>query len=128
MNCDIYKAINHRGAYLFIEAGNEASEKVPEKVLKKLGHLQYVKSISFDEGSPLIAANPKEVIENIETNGFHIQGVEIKIDEVVSEAGAAIGGGILAASLGLGPVGAILGAAAGYWLANASKEGQKDES
>lgn len=127
MNCDIYKVINHKSAYLFIETGNQVSDKVPEKVLKKLGQIQLFKSISFDENSPLIAANPEEVIENIQSNGYHIQGVEIKLEEV-SEAGAAIGGGILAASLGLGPLGAILGAVAGYLLASASKEGQKDES
>lgn len=127
MNCDIYKATNHRGAYLFVESGTDVVNKVPEKVIRKLGHIKYFKTITFDENSPLIAANPREVIENIQKRGFHIQGVEITVEEV-SEAGAAIGGGILAASLGLGPVGAIVGAVAGYLLANASKEGHKDES
>ncbi len=41
MNCDIYEAINHKGAYLFIEAGNQVSDKVPEKVLKKIGQIQF---------------------------------------------------------------------------------------
>lgn len=39
-----------------------------------------------------------------------------------SEAGAALGGGILAASLGLGPVGALLGAFLGYGIAQGAKK------
>ena len=129
MDCDIYKATNHKGAYLFIPSGVEVTAALPESVIKKLGNIEYFKSISFDENSPLIAADPKEVIKNIEEQGFHIQGTEIKTKvEEVSEAGAAIGGGILAASIGLGPVGALVGALAGYLLANASKEGGKDDS
>ncbi|CAE6894355.1 YcgL domain-containing protein [Ectopseudomonas oleovorans] len=124
MDCDIYKAISHKDTYLFVEKGNRVSDKVSEKLLKKIGQVQHLKSISFDENSPLIAANPKEVINNIQTQGFHIQGAEIKIEDNTG-AGAAIGGGILAASLGLGPAGAIIGAVAGYLLANASKEGKK---
>ncbi|MCG7996601.1 MAG: YcgL domain-containing protein [Candidatus Thiodiazotropha taylori] len=124
MNSDIYKATNYKGTYLFIPSGVKISTALPEGVIRKLGNLEYFKSISFDENSPLIAADPKEVIRNIEEQGFHIQGPVIKTKaEEVSEAGAAIGGGILAASIGLGPVGALVGALAGYLLANASKEG-----
>ncbi|MES9898556.1 MAG: YcgL domain-containing protein [Sedimenticola sp.] len=129
MDCDVYKVVNYKAAYLFVLSGTDVTSALPDKIIENLGHLEYFKAVSFDENSPLIAANPKDVIDNIAKHGFHIQGAEIQIKvEEVSEAGAAIGGGILAASLGLGPVGALVGALAGYWLANASKDGGRNDS
>ena len=129
MNCDIYKATNHKSAYIFVESGAEVLSVVNRTALKKLGHIEFFKSISFDENSPLIAANPKEVIKNIRTHGFHIQGADIKIKvEEVSEAGAAIGGGILATSFGFGPIVAVIAAVIGFLMAIALREVGKDES
>ncbi len=130
MKCDIYKISDVKNAYLFIESGISPEARVPSEVLEKLGTLEYFKTIEFEADSPLIAANPQEVIENIEKNGFHIQGAEVRIttkeNPEISEAGAAIGGGILAASLGFGPVGAIVGAVLGAVLA-ASAKGDNDD-
>ena len=130
MKCDIYKSSGLKNAYLFVLAGVKPQECTPESVLKQLGELAFFKSIEFNEDSPLIAADPKEVIVNIHKQRFHVQGaevcVEVKEAQEVSEAGAAIGGGILAASLGLGPVGAIAGAVIGALLASSAK-GEKDD-
>ncbi|NQY53901.1 MAG: YcgL domain-containing protein [Campylobacteraceae bacterium] len=127
MNCDIYKLINIKGAYLFVKEDTDLETDISKDTLSKIGDLEYFKSINFDEDSPLIAVNQKEVIQNIEINGFHIQIAKIKKEEV-SDAGAVIGGGILAASLGLGLFGALVGAAAGYIIANLTKEGNKNDS
>ena len=130
MKCDIYKSGSLKNAYLFVPSGTSPEEELSDGVLAKLGSLQFLKAIKFDADSPLIAANPKEVIENIEKHGFHVQGAEvrttIKDHNEVSEAGAAIGGGILAASLGFGPIGAIVGAALGAYLASSAKGENND--
>jgi uncharacterized protein YcgL (UPF0745 family) len=130
MKCDIYKSGVLKNAYLFVPAGSSPKTSVTESVLSKLGTLSFFKTIEFDMDSPLIAASPKEVIENIEKNGFHIQGAEVRVTTKetpeISEAGAAIGGGILAASLGFGPVGAIVGAALGALLASSAKGDKND--
>ena len=126
MECDIYRAANNRSTFLFVKKGTQVQPSIQEK----LGKIDFYKTITFDENSPLIAVNPKEVILNILQQGFHIQQAEVKVEtkvEKTSEAGAAIGGGLLAASLGLGPIGAILGAAAGYMIANATKEEEQNE-
>lgn len=125
MECDIYRSSKMKRAYVFVKAG-APNDIVPESILQKLGSLEFFKTISFDVNSPLIAANPKEVIESIEKVGYHIQGAGIETTEI-SEAGAAIGGGILLASLGGGPLGAIIGAVGGYFLAHLTKE-EKDAS
>jgi len=123
LKTDIYKFKTNPNTYLFIKEGEDISI-VPSKTINKLGEVTYVKSITLIPDSPLIAANPNEVILNIEKQGFHIQRSEVKMtvkENDVSEVGAAVGGGILAASLGLGPVGAIAGAALGLWIANIKK-------
>lgn len=122
MEYDIYKPSSKNNVYIFIEVGGVLENKVPENILHGYGDVAFVKTISFDDKSPLISAHPKEVIESIKNNGYFIQGAAVttKVDNV-SEAGAAIGSGILAASLGFGPLGAIVAAVAGYALANASK-------
>lgn len=129
MKCDIYKSSSLKNAYLFVLTGTDPEERTPEPVLKQLGELTLFKAIEFQENSPLIAADPKEVIGNINKQGFHVQGaevcVEVKESQEVSEAGAAIGGGILAASLGLGPLGAIAGAVIGVLLASSAKGDKK---
>lgn len=130
MKCDIYKSSRLKNAYLFVLAGTDPKECTPESVLKQFGELVFLKSIEFEEDSPLIVADPREVIGNINQQGFHVQGAEVRIEvkesQEVSEAGAAIGGGILAASLGLGPVGAIAGAIIGALLASSAK-GEKND-
>ena len=130
MKCDIYQSEGIKNAYLFLKSGLIPDNQVPITILKNLGTLEYFKTIDFDANSSLIAADPREVINNIKKNGYHIQGAEIRIEtkahKEISEAGAAIGGGILAASLGFGPIGSIMGALAGVILA-ASAKGDKDD-
>jgi len=125
MKCDIYRSEIIGNAYLFVPYGADPADSVPKSIITKLGKMIFLKSIEFEENSPLIAADPKEVISDIQKNGYHLQGVDIKSNEV-SEAGAAIGGGILAVSLGLGPIGAIFGAALGAILASSAK-GEKND-
>lgn len=130
MKCDIYKSNSLKNTYLFVLSGTEPDQFTPQSTFQKLGGISFFKSIEIQEDSPLIAADPKEVITNINLKGFHLQGfegnIEIKESQEISEAGAAIGGGILASSLGLGPVGAIAGAIIGVLLASSAKGNKND--
>ncbi len=51
---------------------------------------------------------------------------QVNNNQNVSEVGAAIGGGILLASLGGGPIGAVIGAILGAVLASSTKRGKND--
>ena len=119
MICDIYTSSKKPGAYLFLSEGAPVAG-LPENVLNALGQLSFFKKVSLEEGKPLIAVDPATIVKSINEKGFYIQGV--KTTSSVSELGAAVGGGILLASLGLGPVGAIFGAVAGYALSKTAKE------
>ena len=123
MDTDIYKSKKLPNVFLFVPKGIGIGN-LPELVKNQLGELLYFKSITLIPNSPLIAADPNEVINNIKSKGYHLQGAAVKSD--ISEVGAAVGGGILAASLGLGPIGAIAGVVAGIWLANESKAKGKE--
>ena len=124
MNCDIYKS-STKGIYIFVPAKSPPAACLPKATLAKLGTLSLFKSIEKPD-TPIIAADPTEVIRNIEKKGFHVQEPEILVNtketSKVSEAGAAIGGGMLGASLGFGPVGAIAGAVLGALLASSAKK------
>lgn len=104
--------------YLFVPAGKDPAE-LPKRVLDRLGPIVYLRPIEVIADTQLIGADPNVVIRNLESRGFHVQGIEIS---TVSEGGAALGAGLLVASLGGGPVGAAIGAIAGYLLAHAAEE------
>ncbi|WP_038123988.1 YcgL domain-containing protein [Vibrio nigripulchritudo] len=123
MKCTAYKTSKKRSTYVLVQKGVNIAP-IEAKLKEKLGELTLFKNITLTEGESRIGINPEEAISNILKNGFHIQGVEVSVkvkENDVSEVGAAVGGGILAASIGLGPIGAIIGAAAGFLLANSSK-------
>lgn len=78
MKTDIYESKLIPDAYLFVRSGIRTDD-LPSKILDQLGELKYFKSIDCTSDSPLIAADSKKVIENIEKNGYHIQGASIII-------------------------------------------------
>ncbi|EGR0311520.1 YcgL domain-containing protein [Vibrio cholerae] len=121
MKCDIYKSDNKKGFYVFIKSGVSLDKYKNQNALRDFSSPYLFKTIEFDEDTPLIAADPKVVKSAIETKGFHIQSAGIKTDNV-SSAGAAIGGGILAASLGFGIFGAAVAAIGSALIANAANK------
>ena len=123
MECDIYKSSSENLSYIFVEAGASLVDKVPKDILMAFGDSELIKTIHVNENSEFISSNPKEIIESINLKNYYIKRTSIAIkQDSVSEAGAALGGGILAASLGFGPLGAIFAAVAGYVIANAAKD------
>ena len=129
MNCDIYKS-SIKGVYIFVPAKSPPATYLPKATLAKLGTLSLFKSIELKPDSPIIVADATEVIRNIEKKGFHVQEPEFLVNtketSTVSEAGAAIGGGMIGASLG--PVGALVGAVLGALLASAAKKKKNDSN
>ncbi len=126
METDIYKSKSNPNTYLFVRSGRSTTE-LPSALLEKLGTLEFLKSITVIPGLPLIAANPLEVIKNIKEHGYHVQWANVSVKSDVSGVGAAVGGGILALSLGLGPIGAIVGAVLGAWLASEDSDAEEDK-
>jgi uncharacterized protein YcgL (UPF0745 family) len=120
MIVDIYQSRTVRDKFVFVEKGASLGAVLADKLPTEWEPMVFFKTIEVKIDDPLIAADPTEIIRNIEKYGFHLQGAKVKSS--VSEAGAMLGGGVLLASLGLGPLGAIIGALGGLYLAKASEE------
>jgi uncharacterized protein YcgL (UPF0745 family) len=118
MLVDIYRPSNRTDLYLFVSTGADPMQ-VPSDVHTQFGQLVFLKSREIIPGHKLIGANTDEILQNISRAGFHVQGVGVAAQ--VSEGGAALGGGILGASVA-GPVGALVGAFLGYALAEHAKK------
>lgn len=125
MEFDIYQSSKSKMIFVFVSSGVDPLSVLPRKYKVHVGQLSMFKrNKTINENDPIIGASPKELINNVTSLGYHIQGVEIKTN--ISEAGAALGGGLLLASLGGGPIGAVIGAAMGYFLAHNAKEKEDD--
>lgn len=122
MNCDIYRLKSRTGQYLFVLAGTPPQAVLPN-TYPQLGELVLVKTRDIVAGQSLIGASADDIINNITLKGFHIQGV--KVVTQVSEGGAAIGGGLLGASVA-GAVGAVVGAIIGLAVAEHAKRVPND--
>lgn len=118
MQVDIYRPSNRSDLYLFVRSGINPLQ-VPADVRAQFGDLVLFKSREIIPGQKLIGANTDEILQNIFRAGFHVQGVSVATQ--VSEGGAALGGGILGASVA-GPFGAVIGAVLGYALAEHAKK------
>lgn len=118
MLVDIYRPSNRSDLYLFVRSGINPLQ-VPTDVRAQFGELVLFKSREIIPGQKLIGANTDEILQNISRAGFHVQGVSVATQ--VSEGGAALGGGILGASVA-GPFGALVGAVLGYALAEHAKK------
>ena len=126
MEFDIYQSSKSKMIFVFVSSGVDPLSVLPKKYKVHVGQLSMFKrNKTINENDPIIGVSPKELINNVTSRGYHVQGVEIKTN--ISEAGAAIGGGLLVASIGGGPIGAVIGAAVGYLLAHNAKE-KKDDS
>lgn len=82
MNVDVYKSKKSSGprekTYILVSAGEDI-ESLPQKVKDQLGELIFFKNIDLVPGKPRIAIDPDQAIQNIQNNGYHIQGTKIDI-------------------------------------------------
>ena len=71
MDCDIYTFAKQNEVYLFIEAGKNISDCVPQEIIEHFGETFFFQSTNFDP-SPFIVTNSKEVIKNIKEKKYHL--------------------------------------------------------
>lgn len=124
LKCDIYRPKGRTDLYVFVQAGAKP-EQVVLPLLPQLGPLEFLKTRDVVAGQPLVGTSSEEILRNVTTTGFHVQGVKVRTQVQVSEGGAAIGGGALGASIG-GPLGALLGAVIGFTVAGFAKSESDD--
>lgn len=72
MHCVVYKSLKKYDAYLFVEKEGEF-DRVPETLLSLLGKLELVMPLELDENRSLAQADPKQVIESLQEQGYYLQ-------------------------------------------------------
>lgn len=127
MQCNIYTT-DKKGLFVFVKQGVAPDEVLPSSLFAELGELNHFKSKDITEDSSLIGADPNDILDGIKEYGYALQGIETKTN--VSEVGAAIGAGILVASLGAAlPI--TLAVSAGSFIAahflNDQEEDQEED-
>jgi uncharacterized protein YcgL (UPF0745 family) len=75
MECYIYRSEKKAGAYLFLLEKDNFS-KVPEALLSLLGKTTFSFSFDLTEDRQLMQVDSKEVIRNLNENGFFLQLLE----------------------------------------------------
>lgn len=124
MQCDIYST-DKKGLFVFVKQGILPSGILPSSLIAELGELNHFKSKNITESSSLIGADPNDVFDGIKEYGYALQGIETKTN--VSEVGAAIGAGILVASLGAALPITLAVSAASYVAAHLLKDKEEEE-
>lgn len=82
MEVDIYKAKKSpdpaERRYVFVEKGKNI-DRLPNDLKERTGYLIYEKTIDIRPGEKRIALNSDEAIKNIESSGYHEQGMRIEL-------------------------------------------------
>lgn len=81
--CYIYRCSAKPDMYIYIGEEN-GFDKIDEKIRKKLGSLDYAMSLELDKDSKLARENPEQIMENIHSQGFHLQlPSEVSVEELL---------------------------------------------
>ncbi len=70
--CYIYRCSAKPDMYIYLAEEN-GFDKIDEGLIKKLGQLSFAMSLELDNNSNLAREDPLKVIENLNTQGFHLQ-------------------------------------------------------
>lgn len=72
MQCAIYKGSKKVNSYLFVMQEDDFSS-VPQSLLDMLGVLEFVMLLELDESRRLAQANPVQVMQQLEAEGYFLQ-------------------------------------------------------
>ncbi|MDA3913912.1 YcgL domain-containing protein [Oleiagrimonas sp.] len=72
MHCQVYASQRKTGAYLWA-TGAQVLEDLPDALQELLGALRLVMEIKLEPSRKLPRENPREVLANLRTQGWHLQ-------------------------------------------------------
>ena len=81
MLCHIYRSNLKLDTYLYLTTKDDFSV-IPQELLRVFGPPEFSFSFDLTEGRKLAKENTEEVIENLETRGYHLQ---LQDDELIEE-------------------------------------------
>lgn len=72
MQCAIYKSNKKADTYLYVQEVGSFS-RVPQDLLRLLGRLDLVMTLELTPDRTLARADPKQVRQQLETQGYYLQ-------------------------------------------------------
>ena len=82
--CYIYRCSAKPDMYIYLAEEN-GFDVIDEKIVKKLGTLNFAMTLELDADTKLAKENPAHVIENIQSQGFHLQlPAETTVEELMA--------------------------------------------
>lgn len=72
MDVFVYRSTRKNGYYVYLPAKNDFS-RVPKPLLDALGSLVFSLEFTLTSQRKLAREDPAQVLENLDTNGFHLQ-------------------------------------------------------
>ena len=81
MKTDVYQSKNKRNKYYFVKAGTK-KENLPDEVKNECDTQKPHKTVDLNDKNR-IAVNSDEAMDNISSNGYHVQEVTIISSEKV---------------------------------------------
>jgi uncharacterized protein YcgL (UPF0745 family) len=72
MNCCIYRSRKKLGSYLYITEKNNFSD-VPDELIKIFGIPEFSFEFNLTENKKLAQVDVKDVMENLQKDGFYLQ-------------------------------------------------------
>lgn len=70
--CYIYRCSAKQDMYIYLAEEN-AFDSIDKALFNKLGQLTFAMQLELDEDSKLAKEDPKKIIENLSSQGFHLQ-------------------------------------------------------
>jgi len=71
-NCFIYRCSRKPDMYIYLAEKDDFS-KVPDAIMNGLGITEFSMELRLEENSKLAKEDPREVLTNLQHNGFHLQ-------------------------------------------------------
>lgn len=72
MQCFVYKSNKKSDTYIYVERKGDFS-KIPEKLMKMLGALEFVMNLELSAQRKLANADPKDVMQMLSDEGYYLQ-------------------------------------------------------
>ena len=122
MKVDIYQMLGEEPHIIIIKHGADLQNLVPKSLYNKIEKWGLVRNMNLSPSTTLVGVNAEDVMLHINEDGY-FASIKSTSTSKSSSVGAGLGAGILAASLGLTPIGSIFAALiAGVLVAANTKE------
>jgi len=83
--CYIYRCSAKLDMYIYLSKENDF-ECIDDSIKKKLGTLDFAMALEIKDDTKLAKEDPKKIIENLKSQGFHLQlPSETSIEELMAK-------------------------------------------